>query len=204
MRGGSVLLKTFLVGILLGATAVAGALYAIPVVDQYREVSIISVAPNGGNTESFHINMPMDRIMTGAPGGSAGLPAGMKWPDDPVLANVSSEVFKIRNARDAVIGVAVRTVAREEAVDVIDWVIHLPARGSLFINMDPQPQDDGKRTGRVRSGAREFELLTGVIEERWVSDTSGDEDAPAGRIELVARLVGTLLPESERREEATE
>jgi hypothetical protein len=198
------LLKTYLVGILLGAAAVAGALYSIPVVDQYREVSIISVAPNGGNTESFHINMPMDRIMTGAPGGSAGLPAGMKWPDDPVLANVSSEVFKIRNARDAVIGVAVRTVAREEAVDVIDWVIHLPARGSLFINMDAQPQDDGKRTGRVLSGALEFEPLTGHVEERWVSDTSGEQDAPAGRIVLEARLVGTLLPESERTEEVTE
>jgi hypothetical protein len=128
----------------------------------------------------------------------------MKWPDDPVLANVSSEVFKIRNARDAVIGVAVRTVAREEAVDVIDWVIHLPARGSLFINMDPQPQDDGKRTGRVLSGAREFEPLTGHVEERWVSDTSGEQDAPAGRIVLEARLVGTLLPESERTEEVTE
>jgi len=198
------LLKTFLVGILLGAAAAAGALYAIPAVDQYREVSIISVSPNGGNTESFHINMPMDRIMTGAPGGTARLPVGMKWPDDPVLANVRSEIFKIRNARDAVIGVAVRTVAREESVDVIDWVIHLPARGSLFINMDPVPQDGGQRIGRVQRGAREFEPLTGLVEERWVSDTSGEEDAPAGRIELVARLVGSLLPEHERAEEATE
>ena len=198
------MLKTFLVGILLGAAAVAGALYSIPVVDQYRELSIISVTPNGGNTESFHINMPMDRIMAGAPGGSAGWPVGMKWPDDPILANVSSEIFKIRNARDAVIGVAVRTVAREEGGDVIDWVIHLPARGSLFINMDPQPQDSGERIGRVQSGAREFEPLTGFVEERWVSDTSGEEDAPAGRIELVTRLIGTLLPENERTEEVAE
>lgn len=198
------MLKLFLVGILLGAAAVAGALYAIPAVDQYREVSIISVAPNGGNTESFHINMPMDRIVSGAPRGSAGLPVGMKWPDDPVLANISSEIFKIRNARDAVIGVAVRTVAREEEVDVIDWVIHLPARGSLFVNMDPVPQDSGRRIGRMTSGAREFEPLTGFIEERWVSDTSGDEDAPAGRIELVARLIGSELPENERAEEAAE
>lgn len=198
------MLKLFLVGILLGAAAVAGALYAIPAVDQYREVSIISVAPNGGNTESFHINMPMDRMVSGAPGGSAGLPVGMKWPHDPVLANISSEIFKIRNARDAVIGVAVRTVAREEEVDVIDWVIHLPARGSLFANMDPVPQDGGQRIGRVTSGAREFEPLTGFIEERWVSDTSGDEDAPAGRIELVARLIGSELPENERAEEAAE
>lgn len=198
------MLKTFLVGILLGAAAAAGALYTIPVVDQYREVSIISVAPNGGNTESFHINVPMDRVMTGAPGGSVGLPVGMKWPNDPILANVSAEIFKIRNARDAVIGVAVRTVAREEDLDVIDWVIHLPARGSLFVNMDPVPKEGGQRAGRLRSGAREFETLTGVIEERWVSDTSGEDDAPAGRIELVTRLIGSLSPENERAEEAAE
>ena len=198
------MLKTFLVGILLGAAAAAGALYAIPAVDQYREVSIISVAPNGGNTESFHINVPMDRIMTGAPGAAAALPVGMKWPEDPVLSNVSSEIFKIRNSRDAVIGVAVRTVAREDNFDVIDWVIHLPARGSLFINMDPLPRDGGLRIGRLRSGAREFEPLTGVIEERWVSDNSGAEDAPTGRIELLARLVGSLQPEYEPTEEATE
>lgn len=191
------MLKTFIVGIFLGVAAAAGALYAIPAVDQYREVSIITVAPNGGNTESFHINMPMDRVMAGSPGETAGLPVGLKWPTDPILENVSSEIFKIRNARDAVVGVAVRTVAREADADVIDWVIHLPARGSLFINMDPVPQKGGQRVGRVRSGSREFQPLNGFVEERWVSDTSGAEDAPAGRIELLARLVGENQPADE-------
>ena len=198
------MLKTFMVGILLGAVAAAAALYAIPAVDQYREVSIISVAPNGGNTESFHINMPMDRVMSGAAGENAGLPVGLVWPEDPILANVTSEIFKIRNARDAVVGVALRTVAREEKTDVIDWVIHLPARGSLFVNMDPVPREGGQRIGRVRSGSREFEPLTGFVEERWVSDTSGIEDAPAGRIELVARLVGRLLQSDESTAEVGE
>lgn len=184
------MLKTFLFGILLGAAGAAGALYAIPAVNQYREVSIISVAPNGGNTESFHINIPIDRVMIGSSGENAGLPVGMKWPDDPVLTNVRPEIFKIRNARDAVIGVAARTVAHEDNADAIDWVIHLPARGSLFVNMEPVPQAGGQRIGRVRAGSREFETLTGIIEERWVSDTSDEDGAPAGRIELVAHMIG--------------
>lgn len=198
------MLKTFIVGIFLGAIAAAGALYAIPAVDQYREMSIITVTANGGNSESFHINMPMDRVMTGSPGETAGLPIGLKWPTDPVLANVSSEIFKIRNARDAVVGVAARTVAREENADVIDWVIHLPARGSLFINMDPVPKEDGRRVGQVLSGSREFQPLNGFVEERWVSDTSGAEDAPAGRIELLARLVGAKPATDEPELGATE
>lgn len=139
--------------------------------------------------------------MTGAPGEQTALPVGMKWPDDPILANVRPEIFKIRNARDVVIGVAVRTIAHEENANVIDWVVHLPARGSLFINMDPVPGEGGLRVGRLRSGSREFQPLTGTIEERWISDTSGEEDAPAGRIDLVARLIGGDLPPDELSEE---
>lgn len=197
MRGGNILLKTFIVGILLGIAAAAGALYAIPVVDQYREASIISVAPNGGNLESFHINVPMDRVMNGASGQTAELPIGLKWPDDPILANVSSEIFKLRNARDAVVGVALRTVAHEKGADVVDWVINLPARGSLFINMDPLPQEGGHRIGRLRAGSREFGPLSGFVTERWIADTSGEEDAPAGRIELLATYVGKAEPPDE-------
>ena len=181
------MLKTFLFGILLGLAAAAGALYAIPVVDQHREVSIISVSPNGGNTESFHVNVPMDRVMAG--GGTSGLPVGLRWPDDPVLDNVSTELFKVRNARDTVVGVAARTVAKEEDAEVIDWVIHLPARGSLFVNMEALPLEGGHRMGKIRKGSQEFEPLMGFVAERWVSDTSGEAGAPAGRIELLATYV---------------
>ncbi len=186
--------KTFFVGILLGIAAAAGALYAIPVVDQYREISIVSVAPNGGNRESFHINIPMDRVMTGASGLDSVLPVGLDWPEDEILANVSSEIFKIRNARNTVVGVAARTVAKEEDSDYIEWIIHLPARGSLFIQVEPQAQEGGDRIGQLRAGSQEFDELTGFVTERWVSDTSGEEDAPAGRIELLATYVGELEP----------
>ena len=184
------MLKTFIFGILLGLVTTAGALYSIRVVDQHREVSIIRVAPNGGNNESFHINIPMDRVMIGAAGEASGVPAGLVWPDDPVLANVSTEVFKIRNARDAVVGVAARTVASDNEVDVIDWMLHLPARGSLFVNMESMPQEAGHRIGKISAGSQEFEPLTGNIVERWVTDTSGEDDAPSGRIELLATYVG--------------
>jgi hypothetical protein len=185
------LLKTFIFGILLGILAVAAALYLIPVVDQHREVSLVSVAPNGGNVESFHINMPMDRVMVGAADETAGHPAGLDWPGDDILANVSAEIFKVRNERDTVIGVAARTVAQEEGAETIDWLIHLPARGSLFINMEPEPREGGHRIGQLRAGTGALKFMSGFATERWQPDTSGEEDAPAGRIELVATYVGS-------------
>lgn len=171
--------------------AAAGALYSLPAVDQHREVSLVTVTPNGGNQESFHINIPMDRIMVGTAGRKSGLPAGLDWPQDEVFAGVSAELFKIRNARDVVVGIAARTVVKEAESDVIDWVLHLPARGTLFFNMEPDAQEGGRRIGRLRAGSNEFSRLIGVVAERWVADTSGEEDAPTGRIELLATYVGT-------------
>ena len=198
------MLKTFLFGILLGIVVAAGVLYAVPVVDQYREVSIVSVAPNGGNRESFHINIPFDRVMVGQAGESSDLPPGLKWPKDDILANVSTEIFKLRNSKNAVIGVAARTVSKEDDADLIDWIIHLPARGSLFVNMETQPREGGQRIGQLRAGSQEFDDLTGFIAESWVSDTSGEEDAPIGRIELLATYVGISDPWDEREPEPLE
>jgi hypothetical protein len=185
-------IRIFLIGIVLGVLAAAGALYAFPAVDQEREASIVTVAPNGGNVESFHINIPMDRVMTGKQGDGVPVPAGLNWPRDEVLANVRTEMFKIRNARDSVIGVAVRTAARLDGDTVIDWMLHLPARGSLFVNMEAAPRENGFRLGRIRAGSREFAPLSGMMGERWVANNSDDEDAPMGRIELRATYVGEL------------
>jgi hypothetical protein len=187
------MLKTFVIGIFLGLLAAAGALYDYSV-DQVREASIIAVTPNGGNVESFHINVPVDRIMIGAPGQAGALPDGLDWPADEVLADVRAEMFKIRNARDTVIGVAVRTAAKSGDENIIDWVLHLPARGSVFVNMDVTPREGGYRLGKIRSGSREFAPLHGFMTERWVANDSGDEEAPAGHIELVATYVGESAP----------
>lgn len=177
---------------MLGIVVAAGALYAFPVVDQQREASIISVAPNGGNVEAFHINVPMDRIMTGSAEAGSALPARLKWPAAAAFSELRAELFKIRNARDTVIGVASRTAAKEDDADVIEWVLHFPARGSLYVNMDPVAQEGGFRSGIIRAGSREFAGLNGSLTERWETDTSGELDAPDGRIELQARYVSAL------------
>ncbi len=174
--------------------AAAAALYAYPAVDQHRETSIVAVAANGGNVESFHVKVPMDRIMIGAPKQKQPLPEGMEWPTDQTLENVRIELFKIRNARDTVVGVAARTVANDGPVEVIDWTLHLPARGSLFVNMRPEPTEGGFRIGELRAGSREFAPLRGSMSERWMPDTSGEEDAPQGRIELLTTFIGELEP----------
>jgi hypothetical protein len=195
-NGGTDLLKTFFIGILLGLLAAAGVLYGYSV-DQVREPSIVTVTPNGGNIETFHINVPMDRIMNGAPGQTNLLPAGLEWPTDEVLADVRAEMYKLRNARDTVIGVAVRASAKIGDENIIDWVLHLPARGSVFINMDVTPREGGYRLGEIGAGSREFEPLHGFVTERWVANNSVDEDAPVGHIELVATYVGESEPEDD-------
>lgn len=179
---------------MLGLAAAAGALYAIPAVDQVREASIVTVSPNGGNLEIFHINIPMDRIMVGAPGQDAAVPPGLDWPSDEILAGVRAELFKIRNARDTVVGVAVRSAAENDDGNIVDWVLHLPARGSFFVNMEVVPRDGGYRLGEIHSGSREFGRFNGVMTERWVANQSADEDAPIGRIELQASYVGQPEP----------
>ena len=196
------LLRTFFIGIVLGLASAAGALYAFPAVDQHREASIVKVAPNGGNLESFRVNIPMDRIMVAPPETAQAVPQGLEWPATEVLAGVRTEVFKIRNANDVVIGVGVRTAVKRDGENFIDWVLHFPARGSLFVGMEAAPREGGLRLGELRSGSREFARLSGSLAERWVADTSGKDDAPLGRIELQATYIG----QAERRgaEEAAE
>jgi hypothetical protein len=189
------LLKTFFIGVLLGLAAAAGILYAVPAVDQVREASIVSVAPNGGTIETFRINVPTDRVAIGAAGQSAPVPPGLDWPDDLLLAYSRTELFKIRNARDAVIGVAVRNAAEGAEAVTIDWVLHLPARGSFFVNMESAPRDGGYRLGEIRSGSREFAPMSGFMTERWVENDSDEEDAPRGHIELKTTYVSELQAE---------
>jgi len=190
------MIKSFIAGVLLGVAGAAGLLYYVPLVDQSREESMIVVHPNRGNTETFHINVPMDRIMIGAPGQPEPVPPGLKWPGYETFAATRAELFKIRNGKDAVVGVASRIAAADDvAGDIVEWVFHFPARGSAYVIMDPQPQQGGFRLGRLTTGTREFGPLTGRVTERWVEDSSGIEGSPTGRIELITAFVSKEIPE---------
>ena len=161
--------KTFIAGILLGVAGAAAALYYVPTVDQVREQSMIVVHPNHGNTETFHINVPTDRIMVGAQGLAEPLPAGLEWPGDLQFAATRAELFKIRNGKDAVVGVASRIAASDEVSgEIIEWVLHLPARGSVYATMSSEAGAGGVRTGSLRHGTREFSAMAGVLAERWM------------------------------------
>ncbi len=184
------MIKTFIFGILLGIVAVFTALHFVSAVDQHREASIISVTRNGGNTEVFHVKLPMDRIMIGAQGQTNSLPPGMQWPDDPLFGDVRAELFKLRNSRDAIVGVASRfAISDPEFGDVTEWVMHLPARGSVFVRMPSQSTDSARRIGELNAGTREFSSLLGRVSERWVADTSGSDGVLSGRIELSMNFI---------------
>ena len=87
------------------------------------------------------------------------------------------------------IGVASR-LAASNTDGIVEWVLHLPARGSVYVTMQAEAIDGGYRRGEVRAGTREFAALRGRLTERWIADTSGSVEAPAGRIELVTAFVG--------------
>ena len=189
--------KTLYFGIFCGALAAAGAVWFVPTVDQHREPSLISVEANGGNREVFHINLPQDRILAGMAGVET-VPAGLEWPASGALAGAQAELFKIRDAHDVVVGVASRIAGTGTVTgSVIEWTLHLPARGSLYATMAPAAGSDGYRNGSLRAGTREFADLGGRVFERHfdVGDTGSSGIEIDSRIELVTALVSTLEPD---------
>ena len=60
--------------------------------------------------------------------------------------------------------------------------------------MNPAPVD-GRRTGSLRAGTREFSDLVGRVSESWVADSS--DGVNAGRIELQAAFVSTIIDDTE-------
>jgi hypothetical protein len=187
--------RTFYIGIFCGALAAAAAIWLVPAVDQHREPSLISVEANGGNREVFHINLPEDRILAGMDGVET-VPAGLEWPANGALAGVQAELFKLRDGHDVVVGVASRlSGAGAAAGSVIEWTLHLPARGSLYVTMQPRA-DAGYRGGSLRAGTREFAGLRGSVMERHfdVREVGSSGVEIDGRIELVTALAAVGEP----------
>ncbi len=185
------LFKTFIFGIFLGAFGAGALLYFAPAVNLHRERSLISVQPNGGNIERFQINLPRDRILVGLAGVEDSIPAELDWPGKEQLGDMQAEAFIVRNENNAVVGVASRLASStEETGPFIEWVVHFPARGTMYVQMDLMPAADGVRDGVLRAGTRDFLPLTGSIREQFVSEVE-DGDVQ-GRIVLEVGLNGPL------------
>jgi hypothetical protein len=187
------LFKTFNFGIVLGIAAAAALVYVYPAVDLHREASLIAVHANGGNSESFHIMLPGDRIMAGVPGAVAATPPDLEWPDHDFLGNIQAELFKVRNENGVVVGAASRiSGSSKKSGPFVEWTVHLPARGTMFVTMAPRPSADGFRKGKLRAGTREFLTLHGTIVERFVAETDDPDSENTGRLELQTALVGPV------------
>ena len=181
------LIKTFLIATILGAIGTGVLLWYVPAVDLHRERSLISVRANGGNVETFHINLPRDRVMAGLPNPGASIPAALEWPGRAVVGDMQAEIFKIRDREETVIGIGSRIASTAEATGpFVEWTLHFPARGSVYARMENTPAADGFRNGQVLSGTGDFSGLSGTVHEALVADA----DDFQSRIMLQTTLVG--------------
>jgi len=184
----NLLFRTFVVGFVLGLLGTGALGWFVPAVDLHREQSLTSVQPNGGNVEVFRINLPRDRILVGLPDVNDSIPAGLDWPAAEYAGEIQAELFKVRNRDNTVIGVASRLASSSDAGEFIEWVLHFPARGSIYVQMEMTPSSSGFREGRFRAGTRDFDSMIGTAREQFVVAENGDD--AEGRIEIEVSMVG--------------
>jgi hypothetical protein len=153
--------------------------------------SHITVQTNGGNSEVFSISLPGDRIMSGQSGSASRVPPNLSWPELPALAGFEAELFKVRDRDGEVIGIGSRFLrSAGSGNSFVQWAVHLPARGTMMIVMDPNPAPGQARSGTLAAGTGEFGRLTGSVAEVFVrAQDSGDVESE-GRIDLRATLIG--------------
>jgi len=186
------LIKTLIVGVIIGALGTGALAWYVPAVDLHRERSHISVLPNGGNAEILHINLPRDRILVGLSDATATLPADLNWPSGEHLNGLQAEIFKVRDRNNTVIGVASRLASIEETSgEFIEWVLHFPARGTFYVDMEVTPSADGYREGVMRAGTRDFATLAGMMRVKLLDDIDEEFDIK-NRIEIQTMLVAPL------------
>jgi hypothetical protein len=190
----SELFKLFNFGLVLGALIAGALLYFRPVVDLARESSIGSARPNGGVIEKFYVDLSTDRVLAGISAGGASVPEGLDWPDYDFLAGTQTEVFKLRNEADKVVGIASRMVGGGEDA-FVEWVVHMPARGSLYALLPHNASGPGLREGTLRAGTREFSALSGSVTERFVAQGEAGQSGTVGQLELVTSLVRPYVAE---------
>ena len=174
-------LRIFIIGVFLGVAAAWGVFHEYQPVQIHRESSVLKVIPNGSVQEVFHISLPRDLILAGSPGQV--MPEETDWQQTEFLGNLQVNLFKIRNHNDRVVGLASRLASPGDTGGrFTEWMVHLPARGTLYAVMDANRSAEGLRQGHLQAGTREFSSRSGSIIEKF-SSMQG-EDEPESVIEL--------------------
>ena len=158
---------TLILGFLAGLAGTLGFAYQAPYLEQQRVRAISEVVPNGGRLERFRIRLADDVLMQ-APGTSSDaltIPEEAEWfPELAPFAGLAA-VYRLRNERDEIIGVASR-VRGIESEEQVEWVLYLPARGLLALD---GASVDTVEVGDIATGDREFAGLAGEW-KAWVDE----------------------------------
>ncbi|MEN7342097.1 MAG: hypothetical protein AAAFM81_04110 [Pseudomonadota bacterium] len=158
---------TLIFGFLAGLAGALGFAYQAPYLEQQRVRAISEVVPNGGRLERFQIRLADDVLMQ-APGVNSDaltIPEDAEWfPELAPFAGLAA-VYRLRNERDEIVGVASR-VRGIESEEQVEWILYLPARGLLALD---GASVDTVELGDIASGDREFAGLAGDW-KAWVDE----------------------------------
>lgn len=181
--GGDTVLKTFFLGVIIGVATVWSGFYFYQPIDVTREKSVVKLVPNGINEEVFRINVPRDVVLNDNPQNPT--PVNLDWSSAAFLGDTQVNLFKVRDVNGRVVGVASRIVNNDVSEEsVSEWLLHLPARGNLYVVMSGKRTSDGGYEGRIQEGTGDFEGRVGLLTERFLKD-AGLATEPESAIELL-------------------
>ena len=172
-----------IIGFLAGIGSVAALAYTTPFLEQERVHAETRVVPNGGRLEKFEIRGESD-LLSSTPGVLGEMPLfpnSAAWYPERAPFVGDTQIYRLRNENAVVVGTA---ILREEA-ESVEWILHLPARGTLVLKGEGTALAGA---GQIQRGLREFSNLNGVWDARrdedgtWRFDTivarpSNEEDA---------------------------
>ena len=198
-KGGSIktLIAWFVVGLLLALAAA----YTYPLPTNVRVRADAESVANGGRKEDFFVNLDKDRIT------STQEVLVAAYPEQRMVRTgnqvIRAELFKVRNSRREVIGIASRMTGVVsgvvgEAEIAVNWLVLLPSRGGFLLAQRPQvnaetlPESLQILQGEIIAGDQDFAGLFG----RYVQSTKFEDTDDDGVEETIILLSTHLKSEA--------
>lgn len=156
---GDLVRLSIIIGFFAGIIGTLALAYTAPFLPHERIRSETEVRTNGGRLERFTVSGPVD-VLSLLPAGrtdAAVTPAGARWYPDLAPFSVEAGLYRLRNESGAIVGIASR-VRGVESPDDVQWLLHVPARGTLALT---GASVGNVELGGVAAGEREFDGLVG-------------------------------------------